>query len=411
MDEAQFQHAAELQNAGRFLEAAEAYALLAQGPLTVRVAVNLGTCLHEIGDREGAAHYLGLAARHAPGNGTYRRRLATAYGEAGRFADAETELLAALAVDPDDGLSQLALADIRLSSGRYAEGWPLLAARARQHGVVPPVNVNFPEWRGEPLEGRSILVWVEQGLGDKIQMARFANQLKDRGAARVTLGCNPELAALFSTLRGADQLVPIRRDQSVQVDTHDFWSRYFSLPEHLGITLDNLPTEPYLAAPGDRRAQWRNFRPEASFAGARRPGARVGLTWQASPTGFNAANKGMAEADARRLLDRGAISLRPQDTGATDFADTAAIIEGLDLVISIDTSVAHLAGALGKRCWTLLPYVHCDWRWLRDRSDSPWYPSLRLYRQARPRDWSATLDQVLADLACDPLAPAANASA
>jgi ADP-heptose:LPS heptosyltransferase len=101
---------------------------------------------------------------------------------------------------------------------------------------------------------------------------------------------------------------------------------------------------------------------------------------------------------ARRILDRGARSLHPEDTGARDFADTAAIIARLDLVISIDTSVAHLAGAMGKPCWTLLPYVHADWRWLRERTDSPWYPSLKLYRQTRPRDWSETVDQVLRDL-------------
>ena len=124
----------------------------------------------------------------------------------------------------------------------------------------------------------------------------------------------------------------------------------------------------------------------------------VGLVWQASPTGFNAANKGLPRAVAQRLLDRGAISLQPEDTGAADFADTAAIIARLDLVISIDTAVAHLAGAMGKPCWTLLPYVHCDWRWLRDRGDSPWYPGMKLYRQAQPQDWSQTLDQVLADL-------------
>jgi ADP-heptose:LPS heptosyltransferase len=122
------------------------------------------------------------------------------------------------------------------------------------------------------------------------------------------------------------------------------------------------------------------------------------VAWRASPTGFNGANKGLPDGLAQRLLDLGAISLDPADTGAADFADTAAIIEGLDLVISIDTSVAHLAGAMGKACWTLLPAIRCDWRWLRDRTDSPWYPTMRLYRQTRPGDWTATVEQVIADL-------------
>jgi hypothetical protein len=220
-------------------------------------------------------------------------------------------------------------------------------------------------------------------------MARFVGSLKARGAAHVTLGCRPVLAPLFATLAGADAIVPIARGAAAQVATHDYWSRYFSLPEPLGLTLETLPAEPYLSAPTDRLARW------AGFAGR----ARVGVVWQASPTGFNAANKGLPDDLARRLLDAGAMSLQPDDTGAQDFADTAAIVAGLDLVISIDTSVAHLAGAMGKPCWTLLPAIHCDWRWLRERSDSPWYPSMRLYRQATPRDWRGTVNQVLADLA------------
>jgi hypothetical protein len=220
-------------------------------------------------------------------------------------------------------------------------------------------------------------------------MARFANSLKARGAAWVTLGCRPALAHLFSTLAGVDAVIPIAVGAAVQVETHDYWSRYFSLPEPLGVTLETLPAQPYLSAPADRRARW--ARGDAT--------ARVGFVWQASPTGFNAAHKGLPRDLAQRILDAGAVSLQPEDSDARDFADTAAIIETLDLVISIDTAVAHLAGAMGKRCWTLLPYVHCDWRWLRGRTDSPWYPTMRLYRQSRARDWSETVHEVLRDLA------------
>ena len=172
------------------------------------------------------------------------------------------------------------------------------------------------------------------------------------------------------------------------METHDYWTRCFSLPERLGATLETLPTPPYLSAPADRRARWAGFG----------KGARVGLIWQVSPTGFNAPHKRLPRELARGFFDRGAISLEPEDTGAQDFADTAAIIEGLDLVISVDTATAHLAGAMGKPCWTLLPYVHCDWRWLRHRADSPWYPTMRLYRRTQPRDWTETVGQVLADL-------------
>jgi hypothetical protein len=384
-----FERGAELQQARRFAEAAEVYLRLASTVLTVNLAINLGACLSEIGDRAGAERYLALAAGQRPGDAKIRRLLGVAYGESGRTDLAERELLAALAANPGDGATELALSGLYLSLGRYAEGWPLMAARAALHpDVVPPISLKFPEWRGEPLAGKSVLVWVEQGFGDQIQMARFAAGLKARGAARVTLGCRPQLAHLFSTLEGADAIVPVAVRTSVSVDDHDYWSRYFSLPEPLGVTLETLPAAPYLSAPADRRAQW-------AGAGG---GARVGLAWQASPTGFNAANKGLPRDLAQRVLDRGAISLQPEDNGARDFADTAAIIENLDLVMSIDSAVAHLAGAMGKPCWTLLPYMRCDWRWLRDRADSPWYPTMVLYRQTRPGDWSQTVEQVLRNL-------------
>jgi hypothetical protein len=380
-----FERASGLQQARRFEEAAAIYQRLADTRLTVNVALNLGIVLGELGRRGEAEHWAGLVASHRPADPNVRRVLGNAYAASGKVALAEREYRAALEAKPDDGPAQLALAGLYLSVGRYAEGWPLLAARVALHpDVVPPIQLSFPEWRGEPLAGKSILVWLEQGFGDQIQMSRFANTLKAKGAAQVTLGCRPNLGHLLSTLAGADTIVPIAAGATGQVARHDYWTRYFSLPEHLGITLGTLPVEPYLAAPADRRQPWRGA-------------SGIGLVWQASPTGFNGANKGLAPADAQRLLDRGAMSLHPEDTGAADFADTAAIIEQLDLVISIDTSVAHLAGAMGKPCWTLLPYMHTDWRWLRDRSDSPWYPTMRLYRQTAARDWSAVIDAVLKD--------------
>lgn len=388
-DEEQYQRGLALQRDGRFGEAADIYLALARRVLTVKLATNLGIALSEIGEFRQAIHYLKLASDHRPDDAGLTRMLGRAYGEAGEVALAEQAYLKALAADPGDASAQLALGGVYLSVGRYAEGWPLIGARvALNPDVVPPLALPYPEWRGEPLDGRSILIWVEQGFGDKIQFARFAGILKARGAGRVSLGCSPGLTHLFSTLAGVDTLIPIGVGASAEVARHDYWSRYFSLPEHLRITLQTLPAEPYLAAPTDRRAAW------AGFAG----GARVGLAWRASPTGFNGANKGLPDSLAQRLLDLGAVSLDPADTGATDFADTAAIIETLDLVISIDTSVAHLAGAMGKPCWTLLPAIHCDWRWLRDRADSPWYPTMRLYRQKTPRDWSGTVERVIADL-------------
>jgi tetratricopeptide (TPR) repeat protein len=388
--EPSFEDGVALQTAGRFGEAAELYLRLADKVLTVNLAINLGLCLTETGDFAGAQHYLGLAAGAKPQNPGIRRLLGAALAEAGRTDQAEAEYRAGLAANPGDEATMLALGGLCLSMGRYAEGWPLLDARVALHpGVVPQISLSFPEWQGEPLAGKSMLIWVEQGFGDQIQMARFTRELKARGASRITLGCRPPLAHLFSTLASVDVVIPVAAYAQISVATHDYWTRCFSLPGRLGVTLETLPTRPYLSAPADRRARWSGHA----------KGARAGLVWRVSPTGFNAHHKLLPDELAQRLLDRGVISLQPEDTGAEDFADTAAIIETLDLVISVDTATAHLAGAMGKPCWTLLPYVHCDWRWLRDRTDSPWYPMMKLYRRTDPRDWTEAVDRVLGDLA------------
>lgn len=384
--EAAFARALALQAERRHAEAAEVLSALTKPALTLKVAVGLGVSLTELGRFDEAAHWLGLAAGAKPHEPEVRRLMGNVLAELGRVEDGEREYRAALAVDPDNPAAQLSLAGLLLSVGQYTEGWRLMEARVALHpATVPPIQVPFPEWRGEPLAGRSILVWYEQGLGDQIQMVRFAASLKARGAARVAFGCRPQLVDLLATAPGVDEVIPVPMNAPVSVGRYDYWSRYFSLPHHLGTILETLPNAPYLSARQDRRARWKDY-------------GRIGLAWRASPTGFNAAHKSLPDPLAEQILARGAVSLHPEDTGAADFADTAAIVEGMDLVISIDTSVAHLAGAMGRTVWTLLPRVHCDWRWLRGRTDSPWYPTMRLYRQAEPGRWDGVAAAVLADL-------------
>lgn len=382
-----FADAFALQSAGRPEEAVAIYQELVKTGLTVNLARNLGLALYDLGRHADAEHWMSLAARNRAGDAEIRNLLGVIQAARGEVNLAELEFRTALALRPDFATARLALADLFLSVGRYQEGWPLLESRiALRPDVVPPGPTGFPEWRGEPLAGKSILVWYEQGFGDQIQMCRFATELKTRGASRVTLCCRPPLAALLAGVEGVDAVAPVAQGAIVSVERHDYWSRYFSLPGPLGVTLEALPAKPYLRAPEDRREQWRGFE-------------GVGLCWRSSATGFNAGNKNLTPDDAKRLLDFGMTSLHPEDTGAKDFADTAAIMERLDLVVTIDTSVAHLAGAMGVPCWTMLPYVRTDWRWLRQRSDSPWYPSMKLYRQSKPRDWTSVLDAVTADLA------------
>lgn len=303
--------------------------------------------------------------------------IARARSEQGRsrHAQAEATLREALTLRPGDDEATFGLGLSLLGQGRYAEGWPLLEPRARlSPGLIPPGPGGFPEWRGEPLAGKSILVMSEQGFGDQIMLVRFAKALRERGA-RVTLACHAPLARLFAPL--AEAIVAVTPGESRAIGPHDYWTRYFSLPQHLGVTLETLPGEPYLAALHEAPA----------------PVGRVGLAWAASATGPLAAQKSLPKEAADYFLGRGFVSLQPEDTGARDFADTAAIIAKLDLVISIDTAVAHLAGAMGKPVWVLLPHG-ADWRWMNDRADSPWYPSAKLLRQASPGDWISVLGPI-----------------
>lgn len=382
-----FADAVALHQGGKPEEAIAIYLELAKAGLTVNLARNLGLAFFDLGRYAEAEHWMSLAARNRAGDAVIRNWLGVIHAAQGRINLAELEFRTAIAFKPDFDDARLALADLLLSDGRYQEGWPLLDVRiGLRPDVVPPGPTGFPEWRGEPLAGKSIMVWYEQGFGDQIQMCRFATELKKRGASRVTLCCRPPLATLFAGLEGVDAVVPVAQAAMISIERHDYWSRYFSLPQRLGVTLENLPASPYLRAPDDRRERWRGFE-------------GVGLCWRSSVTGANAGNKNLTPDDARRLLDLGMTSLHPEDTGAKDFADTAAIIEQLDLVVTIDTSVDHLAGAMGARCWTLLPFQRIDWRWLRDRDDSPWYPGMKLYRQSAPRDWTSVVDAVTADLA------------
>lgn len=256
-----------------------------------------------------------------------------------------------------------------LAAGDYAEGFSLYDVRfERSSNRVPHPSLSFPEWRGEPLAGRSILVWMEQGFGDQVMFARFARVLADQGA-RVSIITPKPLVRLFDRL-GVGVIAVA--GGPTEIPAHDFWIMPASLPGRLGVTVESLPSAPYLAA------------------GAGHDG--VGVAWRGRATPDP--KRSMPEPLGQQLRARlGAVSLQPEDSGAVDFEDTARIIERLGLVVTIDTAVAHLAGAMGKPTWVLLPFV-ADWRWMQGRDDSPWYPSMRLFRQPAPDDWESVIEAV-----------------
>jgi hypothetical protein len=289
----------------------------------------------------------------------------------GREAQAEAIFRKGMQMAPSAQLG-LELAHLLLGQGRWEEGWPLYEHRIGVVATEPALS--FPKWRGEPLDGRSLLIWWEQGFGDQIQFARFAPLLARN--ARVTILAGPELAPLFATLAGVKV---IRAEGAVDIPRHDYWTLPCSIPQFLGVTPDNLPGASYLHA-------------EA------RGGGGVGLVTCGNPRHLNDAHRSL-DADSALRLRRLGCSLAPEDTGAATFKDTAEIVAGLDLVVTVDTSAAHLAGALGKPVWILLPAIKTDWRWLKGRPDTPWYPSARLFRQRATGQWSAVIDEVVEALA------------
>ena len=308
--------------------------------------------------------------------------LGVEYERQGRLDEAEAELSQALTLDPGARSTMRTLATLLLSRGYFPEGFVLFEARHDLPNLAKP-PLPYAEWQGEPLRGKRLLVWPEQGYGDQIQFARFAPILAAQGA-EVTLLCRPGLERLLGGSLGVEVLAAAG---PVEFPDPDYWVMTVSLAWRMGVTLETIPGEPYL----------RPIEPPPASG----PGFKVGLVTSGSAAHANDANRSLPPDAAARLrrLDATIVELDPARSGARDFADTAAIIAGLDLVISVDTSVAHLAGAMGKPCWTLIPALNTDWRWLRDREDSPWYPSMRLYRQAAAGDWTTELDRIEADLA------------
>ncbi|HEX4124338.1 MAG TPA: glycosyltransferase family 9 protein, partial [Tepidisphaeraceae bacterium] len=264
------------------------------------------------------------------------------------------------------------------------------------------------QWQGEDIRGRTIVLRSEQGFGDMIQFVRYAPLVAARGA-KVILESNPELFRLLARVPGVEQVVR-HGDPLPPFDLH---CPMMSLPHAFGTDLQSIPHEvPYLSADPELSARWG----EAVADGAGK--IKVGLAWGGNPKHSNERNRSMGLLELLGLsaipgvqfysLQKGPAAARLGEVAGrwsiadhtdrlTDFADTAALVSHLDLVITVDTSVAHLAGAMGKPVWLMLPFV-AEWRWMVAREDSPWYPTMRLFRQGAPGEWADVVERVAGEL-------------
>jgi tetratricopeptide (TPR) repeat protein len=306
----------------------------------------------------------------------------------------------ALRCKPDHAEAHFAQALVWLSQGNWQAGWPEYEWRL-QLKVADKRTFDQPRWDGGSLEDQTILLHTEQGLGDTLQFIRYASLLKSRGAT-VLIECQPPLGAILSSCPGIDRVL----ERGARLPDFDVQSPLPSVPGILRTSVADVPAPvPYLFPREEQVQQWRSRLNPV-------PGFKVGIAWQGNPKYRNdrrrsvplAAFAPLAKVPGVRLyslqkghgvdqLTSAPFALTDLGSELKDFADTAALVSALDLVVSIDSAVAHLAGALGAPTWVALPFVP-DWRWLLGRDDSPWYPTMRLFRQQTPGAWDEVFTRI-----------------
>jgi tetratricopeptide (TPR) repeat protein len=396
-----------LRVAGKLDEAIESlrHALRLQ-PDSADAHNNLGIAIAQTGQEELAKSYFRRAIELRPNFLRGYSNLGTALQNTAHFAEALSCYEVALQWAPGDPQLHCNRALIWLRLGDLERGWPEYEWRLRCPGVPDP-GLTQPRWHGQPIEGRTILLYGEQGVGDTIHFIRYAPLVRQRGAA-VLVACSESVIPLFRTCHGVDRLVASERP----LPDFDVYAPLASLPGIFGTTLANVPAPvPYLSADERLVESWgKRLTPAPA-------GKKIGIAWQGSPghpddyrrSAPLSAFSPLAQLPGVRLfsLQRGAGSdqlqpvihawpitdLAELDQGAGAFMDTAAVMKNLDLVVTVDTAIAHLAGALAVPVYVALAYV-ADWRWLVDREDTPWYPTMRLFRQRQAGNWPDVFERI-----------------
>jgi Flp pilus assembly protein TadD len=396
---------------GRIDEAIACYRrALALWPDYASAHSNLGVALVAQGQLEAAAACYQRALEIRPDYADAINNLGVTFRMKGELESAVACYRRALEIRPDLVDAHVNLATVLLLLGDFKTGWPEYEWRwwYRQSG---PRSFAQPRWQGEPLEGRTILLYAEQGLGDTIQFIRYAHLVKERGG-RVLVECQKALAPLLASCTSIDQLVV----HGAPLPPFDLQLPLLSLPLVFGTTVATVPGNvPYLMAKGMLAEHWRQELDSV-------PGFRVGIAWQGNPETANDRCRSvplvsfapLAQAHGVRLISlqkgygseqvREATTRFPiidwtsrLDESAGPFMDTAALMTSLDLVVTSDTVIAHLAGALGMPVWVALPFAP-DWRWPMGREDSLWYPTMRLFRLRQPGDWGEVFERIAAEV-------------
>ncbi|HEX4142092.1 MAG TPA: tetratricopeptide repeat protein [Pirellulales bacterium] len=366
---------------------------------------NLGSALLRQGKLDEAAARFGQAITLRPDYAEAHNNLGIILGQQGQLEPARAQFEQALALRPDYAEAQLGLSSCYLIAGDYERGWAAYEARLRLPGFVSLPNL--PRWTGEPLVGRSLLLIAEQGLGDTIQFIRYARWIKERGA-RVVLACPAALGQVLKSCPGVDESFILR--PGVAFPRCDFYLPLLSAPGMFRTTPATIPCDiPYLSADARLAEQWRDELAAVD-------GFKIGIVWQGSRDYLSDRWRSiplecfapLARLPGVRLLSLQKGSESQQivaagfpildlserlDEAAGPFMDTAAVIDNLDLVVAANTAIAHLAGALGAPVWVALSSAP-DWRWLRGRDDSPWYPTMRIFHQTTLGRWDDVFERI-----------------
>lgn len=372
-------------------------------PAYAEPLIALGNALNELARFTEAQRYLRQGLAIAPENAEALHLLAVALHQESRYDEARGFYERAISLSPDSAVMRANYGKLLLLLGDLQTGfreneWRVRKPEIRKYyysGVLAK-----PAWQGEIFSGKKLLVHMEQGLGDVLNFVRYLPLVKERGGI-VAFSVPPELMKLFSRLAGVDILVEHKPAALCNV-AFDLVVPLLSLPYVFGTTLNTVPANvPYITADPALAEKWRGR------LAAKDGKKKIGLVWAAKMTDDHSRNRscGLAslapllkvpgaafyslqKGEGAKQLHSGTLPITDWSGELGDFADTAALIAGLDLVVTVDTSVAHLAGAMGKPTWVLQTFLP-DWRWLLGREDSPWYPTVRLFRQPAPGDWDS----------------------